>query len=52
VSPGEFTVTRFGNTNEALLLFVEFSGTATSGTIIRRLLNISDAGRREQATPG
>jgi hypothetical protein len=31
VSPGEFTITRIGNTNEALTLFVEFAGTATFG---------------------
>jgi len=31
VSPGEFTITRIGNTNEPLVLFVEFTGTATFG---------------------
>ena len=31
VSPGEFTITRIGNTNEPLILFVEFAGTATFG---------------------
>src|SRR5438876_10574190 len=31
VTPGVFTITRLGNTNESLLLFVEFSGTATLG---------------------
>jgi hypothetical protein len=31
VAPGEFTITRLGDTNEALLLFVQFSGTATFG---------------------
>src|SRR6266571_742140 len=31
VSPGVFTITRIGNTNEPLLLFLEFTGTATLG---------------------
>ena len=31
VRPGEFTITRVGDTNESLLLFVEFTGTATFG---------------------
>lgn len=31
VSPGEFTITRIGDTNDSLILFVEFTGTAAFG---------------------
>src|SRR6266516_408831 len=37
VSPGAFTITRLGNTNEALLLFLEFTGTATLGQDYEKL---------------